>query len=311
MYKQEFINRGKIIDDYQKALKWLESLGLDYRPTRFGRYYNDIKEYDNTSIDKNNRNTRKSKNNSYDTSFEAHQLITIYKGLHNYKDSKLFNDKLRIYLGGPIHSTDEQIGKGASSFARDIGLELQVASFFALGGFNVSVEHQSDVIAYDDDNYFHIECKRPSKEKTINKNLKRAYEQLDCRYRGYTGSKADRGLVVFGVDKIINPENKTLLVENTSQSIEVIDESVNNFLTSRRDTWKRNIHDKTTAIVAFFSMCAFIKDHDSTLLINVFNNIYVRRGHLADIKYLDLDRLYLREVTNRLNDGARKAFETN
>jgi hypothetical protein len=90
------------------------------------------------------------------------------------------------------------------------------------------------------------------------------------------------------------------------KSISVVN---SNFLEDHKKLWKRDLHPKTTAVFSYFRIAAKVDNLLGTYVVNYFAGVYVKPGHLANIKYLDLDRLYFRDIVSRLNEGNRKAFE--
>ncbi len=309
MTSPSVINRKRMKAEFAEALAWLKSLGIDYSPTRFGKYGKDIEllEMIGTGAAAQKSKGLKSTNDSYDSALEAHDLITIYRGLSSFKDSK-FIEKLKIFIGGPIHSADEKLG-GASSLARNTGLELLIASHFALGSFKVDFSTLADTVVIDKNTFFHIECKRPFKYKTIKKNLDKAYSQLKRRYSENDQDLPVRGFVVLSIGKILNPENNTLRVKDESELLKTIGILFRDFLDQHKTLWKRNLHDQTMAVFAYLQIAVSFEKLIGTLIHRQFDGIYVSLGHDPDIKNLDPDRLYFNEIVSRLNEGARNAFQ--
>ena len=308
MILPDFIHKKSLKDEYADALSWLESLGIDYRSTRFAKYEKDIELLENIALtDKSKNRNRNAELDSYDSVLEANDLIMIHKGLAKINDNELI-EKLKLFAKDPIHSSDEKIPIDFP-LARNTGLELLVAAHFALGGYQISFKTIADVVVIDNENVFHIECKRPSKESTIKNNLDKAYKQLKRRYNEFDGPLMDRGFVVLSIGKIINPENKMYGVKDESELLNTLNEVVINFLNDHKILWRRNLHEKTMAVFAYLQMAAKIENRCGTFIIRHFDGLYIRPNHLPDIKDLDLDRLYFREIISRLNEGTRKAFD--
>jgi hypothetical protein len=304
----EFIRKKSLNAEYAKALQWLKSLGIDYSLSRFAKYEKDIEKLENfTSVEKIKNSDDKAVLDSYDSALEAHDLIMIHKGLGGIKEDELTR-KLKWFVGGPVHASNEK-SDGRSHVARNTGIELLVTSNFVLGGFKVNFQTDADVVVIDKDNHFQVECKRSSKESTLKSNLDKAYSQLKRRYAEYEESCLSRGFVVLSIGKIVNPENKVLGVKDGSEILGIMDQIVRDFLNNNKSIWQRNLHEKTMAVFAYLQMAANAQNRHGTFIVSHYGGLYLRPGHLPDIKDLDLDRLYFREIVSRMNEGARNALD--
>lgn len=285
------------LSDLAPALAWLASHGIDYKTTRFGKYHRDaLKTGDGIKLG----------SDAFDSAIEAHDLIMIYKGLQSIQSNSL-TGKLKHFVSGPIHSIHEA-NDGASVVARNTGLELLIASHFSLGGYSVNFSSVADVEFRDKDLLFYVECKRPHKAKTIKKNLDRAYSQLRRRYMSSPNPESTRGFVVLSIAKARNPENKTLGLRSYEESIEASKHLLSDFLQENRSLWNRNIHPNTMAVFGYMQIAIHIQGMPGGIMHRQFDSIYVRPGHNADIEYHDPDRIYMREIVSRLNEGAKAAF---
>jgi len=81
---------------------------------------------------------------------------------------------------------------------------------------------------------FYIECKRPLKDKTIKKNLDKAYSQLRRRYMTSANPESTRGFVVLSIAKVKNPKNKTLGLWTLPH---FVDREKSQYLLERKENW--------------------------------------------------------------------------
>jgi hypothetical protein len=240
-----------------------------------------------------------------DSAIEASDLVLIHKGLAKLNSPK-FKEKLKTFLRGPAHSEHEK-PHGSSHKARDTALELVVGSHFALGGFAVDFDTEADIVACDNETTFYVECKRPS-AKRIDKIKKELYAQLGHRYAVHKDYHEPRGFAVFSLNKLLNPESLPLRVRNAQEAIDTISPIIQQFLDSYERLWYKKLDDRTMAVMAYVSMAVSVGAPRGLYILRQFGAKYVSRIHDRDIAKQDPDRVYLRTILSRLNEGALQAF---
>ena len=134
--------------DLDKALAWMQGLGVRYEPTRMGEYKRAIetllKIYRSDDIDK----MRSEYARIVTAMYEANDLITIHKGLAGKYDNEIRNH-LAKYTKGPINYTKE-IASTSSNVGRNTAFELLILEKLVNAGVDVDFEVGSDVAAQFD-----------------------------------------------------------------------------------------------------------------------------------------------------------------
>lgn len=287
---------GDFRSELGQTLQWLESLGIDYRPTRFGKYARDILQNTGKTLDAD----------SYDAPIEAHDLIVIHRGLASFT-ADVFLSKLKEFIAGPVHAKSER-SDGTSHRARSIGLELLIASHFALGGFSVRFSPRADFEFTYNGVLFFVECKRPQSYGTVKTNLENAYKQLRRNYSASKDLEHTRGLVVMSIAKFSNPENRTLGLSTWDEYAKLREKLVLNFLERNRLLWNTSVHPNTMGVLGYIQIAAKIAERPGGFIYREFGGICVRPGHQANVRHLDPDRQHFGYMVHRLKQGYREAF---
>jgi hypothetical protein len=193
-----------------KACEWLKEIGINYSPTRIGRYrriFADLarfqgkdtildffKEYDLDDF----------KNAAHETV----ELVRIYEGLHLSSDTALTNRLRTALRGHEMYILDNDNRSG-----RDFMFELSVAAKFARNGYTIDFGTNADVDVVIDGIPFFVECKRLKSGSSIPKRIKEGLEQLRKRYDASTEPGVARGILALSIGKILNP--KLGMIEGT------------------------------------------------------------------------------------------------
>jgi hypothetical protein len=294
------IRRKSLSDELQAALSWVESLGISPTGSRFLKYASDLKLSEGRLY-----LPIRYQLDSSDSAIEASDLVLIHKGLSAQK-SVGFREKLMIFLFGPVHAEDER-PQGSSHKARDTALELVIGSHFALGGFEVNFDTETDLIAVDSKSTFYIECKRPSVKKT-EKIKKELYSQLARRYALHSLNLEPRGLAVISLNKLLDPAYLPLRVDHPQQAVNTILPIINRFLDSYERLWYWKLDDRTMAVMAYVSTAVSLGQARGIYILRQFGAKYVSKIHNRDIANQDPDRVYMQAMLNRLNEGTHRAF---
>jgi len=294
------IRRASISRDLDQALNWVQSLGLDYSQSRFLRYKNELKLQEGILY-----LPPTAEREGSDSAYECSDLIFIHKGLSGLK-SPILKRKLKALLKGPKHSSDEKPA-GGSHQARDISLELVIASHFALGGFDVEFSNDADVIVRDGNTTFYIECKRPS-GRNIEGTIDEIYHQLRRRYKGHKSDTQARGLAVISLTKRLIPDSETLLVNSPQEGITAISQILQSFQDDTLKLWHKNLHHQTMAVIGYVSIAISLGGRRGLMMNRQFSGRYVSRTRKTDLAEKDPDRVYFNHIVSRLNQGVLSAF---
>lgn len=129
---------------------------------------------------------------------EVYDLILIQRGLLVYEPPGT-DELLKIIVGGqPFAMNDED------RRARNFQFQLRIASYFLRTGHLVDLSEDADIVAQLDCGTLHVECKRISSVKQVEKRVKECTRQLKARIAAVR-SKRQFGLAVFDVTKLAYP----------------------------------------------------------------------------------------------------------
>jgi hypothetical protein len=296
--------RKSLREDLDPALNWLNDLGIDHSKTRIGNYRRNLDQLEKLDISKAHLS-----GDTFDTAVEAADLVIIHKALGKRQDEVL-RRRLKEFVKGPVHSRDEKPQAGSTYKARSTGLELLIASHFAMAGFDVSFDTISDVVVSDKRTVFHIECKRPSKIENVEDCIGEAYSQLKTRYDSYKGIIPQRGFAVVSITKCMNPENEQYIFDKEEDIYSALSYTGNQFLEQNRNIFYKGLNELTMGVIMYLQIATSLVGHKGIFIQRQFSSIYVSNTNEPDIKYNNPDRLYFKDITDSLRTGFANAFVT-
>lgn len=132
----------------------------------------------------------------------------IQRELAKLPSSLLRRSDLKRILQGPLCPTEETTG---SSDGRNVFVELEVAADFIRQG--ILVTGFEDLKFRFGRSDFSLQCKRPFRPATVERNVRAAYEQLGRDFK----SDHDRGLIALSVDKLLGLDGKLLSIKSGSE----------------------------------------------------------------------------------------------
>ena len=119
----------------------------------------------------------------------------IARELSKLKPHILQKSTIKEILQGPLVPKDENIN---NSDGRNKFVELELAANLSSAGLKLL---GFDDVAFEFEGVRYLcECKRPFKDSSLDRNIKKAYSQLTNKL----GSSKDRGLIAIAVEKIFN-----------------------------------------------------------------------------------------------------------
>lgn len=196
-----FAHTNDIINKVPIVIEWLKSKQLPAHVSRYSRYMDYINAFYSTNPQGNPSEEKFEKLN---WAFqELYEIVQIYKSFQD-ENSIDFLNRLKKVVSGNDMTPDTYTAKNDNS--RDFLYELLIASDFKNHGFNVCFNDCADVIAIRGLDVVLAECKRLSSNSSLEKNLKKAGNQLDSRER-----KDAYGLIFIDISKCL--ENKIPIYE--------------------------------------------------------------------------------------------------
>ena len=151
---QTFIAASQKLD---QACDWIEALGIQYSPTRLGRYkalFSSLaKHQSSNSLD--GFFEEYTRGALFNAAHEAAQVVRIYEGLVDQTDPQLVPRVREALRGHELFILDHEDRSG-----RDFTFELAIASKFARAGLPVNFGHRADLQTRYQEFEFFVECKR-------------------------------------------------------------------------------------------------------------------------------------------------------
>jgi hypothetical protein len=256
--------------ELDSVLRWFDELGIDYSPTRLGRYKEIL---DNVELARVRIEAARIKlespwvksDNLYDavrkldaaaTLFEANELVMIHQGLAGRKLDAYLRPRLKELVSG----TDSYVNEsGARIKARNTGFELAVIARLANAGFTIQQDPGlADVVARLGDTTYIRECKRPQSEAGVYDSIRYARKQLNKRYLEVKEPNSV-GFIALDVTKVFNRDllitDGVPLHEMTSR----ITRRMDSFLDRHLADFKRVNEDRTAGILVRDSVLAWIE----------------------------------------------------
>ena len=232
------------LKQYRDSLKWLEEKGLNINSGRLRTYENSYQKL----LDNWGKETFREiiENKSYASAvYEVHEIIEIHDKLKEF-DCKEVNDSLKKLTSG-IELYEEDGLKVNPSTARDFSFELYMARYFKRAGYEINFNTVADFNAHNDIDSFFVECKRPAKEETLEKNIKKALKQSVKRF--VTGdNRVQKGVAAIDISHLVNPHHEFLVTEDlnkTSEALKTGDEAYSPIIKEHFDTYG----DKCIAVI--------------------------------------------------------------
>lgn len=238
------------------ACTWLQSIGVNYSPTRLGRYRKLFETFAKHQ-QSNTLNAFADGANFEDWANAVHEvakITRIFEGL-NTQDNKNLVERLKKALKGhEMYALDDNDHSG-----RDFGLELSVAAKFVQSGYSVDFGHDADV-AVDIENFkFYVECKRLKSELQIEKRITEGLKQLVTRYKGSPTPSLSRGILVLSIGKIVNSNLGLLVAENSRALADAAFRYNVAFIEQYKSCWQLNVDQRTLGVAIILDAPGEIK----------------------------------------------------
>lgn len=129
---------------------------------------------------------------------EVYDLMLIQRGLSVYEPPGT-DELLKIIVGGQLFAMNDEDRR-----ARNFQFQLRIASYFLRTGHVVDLSEDADIVAQLNCGALHVECKRISSAKQVEKRVKECAHQLKTRTAAVR-SMRQFGLAVFEVTKLGYP----------------------------------------------------------------------------------------------------------
>lgn len=278
----------------EEACAWVESLGINYSPTRLGRYqalFADLARYQLS----NTLSTffeKYSMADFFNAAHEAAEICRIHEGLGLNSDSALSARMRNALKGHELYIYENQDRSG-----RDFSLELAVAAKFALAGCSIDFGSDADIRAEYGNYTFFVECKRLKSKSKVHQRIKDGQKQLRKRFVASKSRSSNRGILVLSVAKLLNPDLGYLEASTPSLLSERAFSLVEEFIKQHQSHWQPALDHRILGVAVMLDSPGVLSknkqvvtchevainsaiDPNTTghkLLLDVANNVFQRR----------------------------------
>lgn len=221
-------------DQLHTTFRELERLGVAWKGTRFHTYAKAIEAADEQQYPRSVNLSRDKEQQRlfWEATSQSQQLInssTIWR----LQDETVIRDKLTKVMKG----ADFSPRGSADDLSRNTLLELTTATLLYRSNFDVKLSAQQEDVSATiaDQPTFAVECKRPTKRASIDRNLKRLKKQLNGRCK----RNGKQGLAVLGTDRLLGLTAYMPYVSNTNELLTIIDRRSEALATHIREKFRR------------------------------------------------------------------------
>ena len=283
------ISYEEMLRRLDEAKAWLKALKISIDGTRFGIYYDNLKEivtWHSNGADIDSLFHIMSLETAYYSLTESNALIAIYEAFNGLDQDHLPKRKLRMMLEGPALPSAEVPGD-ANVNPRNILFEIELATRFVKAGFRVN-DFQD--INFDFQEFrINIECKRPNTKKSVTGNIDEGCKQL--LKRDPTHGLTSRNIIAISVDKVFEIDKKRFFFADERDIEKEVDKKVGDFQKTYHKTLNKLFDKNILALLLVFKFMCEVRSQE--LLTSVFwvGGISLKRqiGNfiLADHKLLE------------------------
>lgn len=258
-------NRVTFEDQFQElqsAGQWLNSIGIQTQDTRF----DEILHLNNEIVEHHQNNLVEDLIVKYGNLklwfalTEASSYIRIYETFKDQKSHIQHRAKLKMMLGGPYHSWDEDVEAGNIE-PRNTLFELETASKFKMAGAKISGFDDVDFIFRK--TKINVQCKRIHSEKKVKDNVSEAATQF---YKKMKAKKNLKGIICLSLDKLTGKENMILKVGSPDEIRPKLAALSTSFLAKYRALWHNLVNTNILAVLLFIHIVASIEEKPYNLL---------------------------------------------
>jgi len=239
MYHGEFTDRKK---EFSDACEWLsQEMGFPYNSTRMGDYERLLKTFVNPGAkDPTDRDLIDDFYNFMQAATEACQITRLW---NTFKDGqhKGLKDRIKHVMSGKSIRAEaiKKNKKGQNDDpARDFAFELNIASRFIKGGYEVDLTNNCDVVVTIGKDKLYVECKRLKSMKKLASRINEASSQIDTRIGANRKNKY--GMIALDVTDVLLPEGTVTATSDVRLYNMRIQKAITDFAREQQEVSARN-----------------------------------------------------------------------
>ncbi len=266
----------EIKENFDSAVAWLDSIGFPLQRGRIVEYRKRINIiYLNWDTQKWG-DLKNEENKALLTTvlLEARELISIYKGFSEHTNPEISNE-LSHYLKGPVLITDEKAAN-ASNRPRNIGFELYLNALFIKAGMIPIYDTRADMSFQYNGSRFFIEAKRPLTSKSAVANISEGNKQLKNRYESSI-SKKNKGILALDLSKVINPNNKIMVVESDQHLNTLMYNEDKVQIEALSEHWHKKRHKRTVAVLLHYRLLTNFRSTGDLITVKWIGAVHLEK----------------------------------
>jgi hypothetical protein len=243
----------EIAADYEAAVSWLATVGFPVERGRLADYKKIVSRLaeDVPTQGWGDLSDPIRQDSVCTALLEVRELISIYRGLFGISDPAATRD-IRLYFKGPF-SPARELPHASSNRARNIGFELYLNALFAYAGYKPAYGTNADLSFTHQNQAFFLEAKRPTNAKAAEDLIDEANKQLSRRLKDLRSHKA-KGIIALDLTKVINPDNKVILVSNEDHLHNLMYNEDRRQIDALSMIWHRKKHKRVVGVLLHYKL---------------------------------------------------------
>ena len=286
-YKDGVFESASMLEEYEAACEWINSLGIDYRPTRFKKYIEDTKllfheEAKSVKEYPSDQDFKEVAKRYLNASREIQELLRIVNALKKIEDNDSFIDQLKKMTSGSAGRVINQQDQ-----SRNFSFELDVASRFIFAGYEVELNGIADLKVLINGVSLYVECKRVTSMKQLGKRVKFANEQLLRRLQR-DSSKQSRGIVAVEVSHLVDFDESIWGYKSTEYLWNRSAKIINSFVRRNESEFHKGSARRLLGVLAQITFPSFVSNDDGLKVATArSSSLLVYRNSTSDTEFLD------------------------
>ncbi|MGV8893598.1 MAG: hypothetical protein ACOH2K_11790 [Burkholderiaceae bacterium] len=258
-----------LLTSYEEAMLWLVSVGVRVDTGRVQRYGAVLKAWVCCQSRDDFNAVRALFPKTASTINEVPAFIDLYQKFKHVPADQLSGivKKLSRGVNGPEDSTDET---PESSAARNHLFEAVIASKIHRPDqlMLAMLDAEADTGFSFDRRKVWVECKRVSSNAKLEKNTRKACNQLGAILRRKSGIN-NRGLIAIDISKLVNPSDDLYVTRNEAELEESTAVLMDKFIQDHSTVWQKVFPEKNQSILgALFRLSMIATSEQDNLLVH-------------------------------------------
>ena len=298
MYEGKFTDR-KV--EFSEACKWLdEEIGFPYKSTRMGNYERLLKTFVNPGA------KAPTEGDLLDDFYkfmqavtEACQIIRLWNTFKSGEHQGLKERIKHVMDGKTIRAEAIKKNKKGQNHdpARDFSFELNIASRFLKGGFEVDLTDDCDVVVSIGKDKLYLECKRIKSLNKLGARIKSASTQIDTRVGKNRKNKF--GLIALDVTDLLLPEGTVTATNNVHLYNMQIQKAITDFAKDHQAISDKNIGRNVAGVFFEYSSSAFFSDTEKDPSLGFGRSACISRKATQSKKSLAIVNGFIDKIANQ------------